>query len=101
MPSADSAAPDIDVAYVAGLARLHLTPEEQKKFQPQLQHIVGYVAQLQKVDVSSVKSPGMAEDFVNRLRADEPQASFTPEQALANAPRTENGLFLAPKSVDA
>ena len=35
-------APEIDVNYVAGLARLHLTVEEAVQFQKQLGDILGF-----------------------------------------------------------
>ncbi len=94
------ASPAIDVSYVAALARLKLAPEEIARFEQQLGDVVGYIAQLQKVDVSSV--PELADDvsFVNHLRADELQASLTCDQALANAPQKTENLLLMPKIVE-
>ena len=39
-------------------------------------------------------------DLKNRLRADEIAASLTPFEALANAPRQDNHLFVVPKMVE-
>ncbi len=94
-PSSDS----IDVTYVADLARLQLSPEEIATFQKQLVDVLGYVSQLNEVDVSHVSLLGEA-DLKNRLRQDEIGASLTAEQALANAPRQDNNLFVVPKMVE-
>ncbi len=95
IPSSDS----IDVTYVADLARLRLSPEEIATFQKQLGDVLGYVSQLKEVDVEHVSLLGDA-DLKNRLRADEIKPSLTAEQALANAPRQENNLFVVPKMVE-
>ena len=95
VPSSES----IDVTYVADLARLRLSPGEIATFQKQLGDVLGYVSQLKEVDVEHVSLLGEA-DLKNRLRADEIQPSLTAEEALANAPRQENNLFVVPKMVE-
>ncbi len=89
----------IDVTYVADLARLRLSPEEIATFQKQLGDVLGYVGQLQEVDVAHISLLGEA-DLQNRLRADELAPSLTPEQALANAPWQENNLFVVPRIIE-
>ncbi len=96
---AESPSTTVDVSYVADLARLRLSPEEIATFQKQLGDVLGYVDQLREVDVEHVSLLGEA-DLKNRLRLDELQPSLTPEQALANAPRQENNLFVVPKMVE-
>jgi aspartyl-tRNA(Asn)/glutamyl-tRNA(Gln) amidotransferase subunit C len=94
-PSSES----IDVTYVADLARLRLSSDEIATFQKQLVDVLGYVSQLKEVDVSHVSLLGEA-DLANRLRADEVQPSLSPGQALANAPRQENNLFVVPRMIE-
>jgi len=96
---ADSSSTTIDVTYVADLARLRLSAEEVATFQKQLGDVLGYVSLLKEVDVEQVSLLGEA-DLKNRLRADEIQPGLTPEQALANAPKQENNLFVVPKMVE-
>ena len=96
---ADSSSDSIDVTYVADLARLRLSPGEIATFQKQLGDVLGYVSQLSEVDVSHVSLLGDA-DLKNRLRADEVRPSLTPEQALANAPRQDNNLFVVPRIIE-
>lgn len=94
------AAAEIDVKYVAHLARLHLTPEEEKKFGEQLSHVLGYVEKLKELDVTGVEPTAHAIPLVNVTRADEVRPSLPPEEALRNAPATVNGLFMVPKIVE-
>jgi aspartyl/glutamyl-tRNA(Asn/Gln) amidotransferase C subunit len=45
----------LDIHYVAHLARIELTPEEEKTFGEQLGHVLTYIEKLREVDVSSVE----------------------------------------------
>jgi aspartyl-tRNA(Asn)/glutamyl-tRNA(Gln) amidotransferase subunit C len=90
----------IDVKYVAHLARLSLTPEEEQKLGAQLNNILGYVEKLKEVDVSGVEPTAHAFPLVNVIRPDEVQPSMSQEDALRNAPAQANGLFIAPKIVE-
>ena len=94
------AAIEIDVKYVAHLARLHLTPEEEKKFGAQLGQVLGYVEELKELDVSKVEPTAHAMALVNVTRADQVCPSIPHEDALRNAPAQANGLFIVPKIVE-
>ena len=94
------AAHDFDVKYVAHLARLSLTPEEEKKFGAQLGQILGYIEKLNQLDVSQVEPTAHAVPLVNVTRPDEVRPSISNEDALRNAPAKANGLFLVPKIVE-
>ena len=89
----------IDVTYVADLARLKLSPEEVTTFQKQLSDVLGYVSQLKEVDVEHLSLLGEA-DLKNRLRTDEVQPSLSVTEALANAPKQDNNLFVVPKIIE-
>ena len=49
------AAAEIDVKYVAHLARIALTPDEEKKLGAQLGNILGYIEKLKELDVTNVE----------------------------------------------
>ena len=66
-----------DVKYVAHLARLALTPEEEQKFQAQLRNILGYIAKLYELDVSNVEPTAHAVPLVNVTRPDEVRGSLS------------------------
>ena len=92
--------PDIDVKYVAHLARLSLSAEEEQKIGAQLGNILGYIEKLKQVDVIGVEPTAHAFPLVNVTRADVVRPSLTNEEALRNAPAAANGLFMVPKIVE-
>jgi len=94
------AAAEIDIKYVAHLARLHLTPDEEKKLGAQLGHILGYIEKLNQLDVSNVEPTAHAVPLVNVTRLDEVRPSLPHADALRNAPAQANGLFIVPKIVE-
>ena len=91
---------EIDVKYVAHLARIALTPDEERKIGAQLGNILGYIEKLRELDVSQVEPTAHAVPLTNVTRADEIQPSLPTEEALRNAPAQANGLFLVPKIVE-
>jgi aspartyl-tRNA(Asn)/glutamyl-tRNA(Gln) amidotransferase subunit C len=91
---------DLDVAYVARLARINLTDEETELFQKQLGDVLKYAEKLREVDVSNVEATAHALPIFNVFREDAPRDCFTAQQALSNAPRQANGLFIVPKVVE-
>ena len=94
------ASAEIDVKYVAHLARLALTPDEEKKLGAQLGSILGYIEKLRELDVSGVEPTAHAVPLVNITRADEIRPSLLQDEALRNAPKQSNGLFIVPKIVE-
>jgi aspartyl-tRNA(Asn)/glutamyl-tRNA(Gln) amidotransferase subunit C len=91
---------DLDVAYVARLARINLTEAEAEVFQKQLDDVLKYVEKLRQADVTHVEAAAHALPIFNVFREDAPRDWFTAEQALSNAPRQANGLFIVPKVVE-
>lgn len=91
---------EIDVAHVARLARLTLTEEETKLFQEQLRRVLEYAEKLSEPDTSQVEAAAHSVPIFDVLREDEPRPWFTAEEALSNAPRQANGLFVVPKVVE-
>ena len=101
---------EIDVAHVARLARLNLTEEETKLFQGQLGRVLEYADKLRQATVAAGVSPSeenekSAEEISaaaprNVLREDQPRPWFTAAEALSNAPRQANDLFVVPKVVE-
>ncbi len=91
---------EIDVKYVAHLARMALTPAEEQKIGAQLGTILGYIEKLKELDVSAVEPTAHAVPMTNVTRPDELQPSLPVEEALRNAPAQANGLFLVPKIVE-
>ena len=82
-----------DVAHVARLARLRLSPAELEKMRDQLSNILDHFQMLQQIDVSTVPPTAQVTNLVNVLREDEIRPSLPHEQALANAPEQQDGMF--------
>jgi aspartyl-tRNA(Asn)/glutamyl-tRNA(Gln) amidotransferase subunit C len=89
-----------DVRYTAQLARLNLSDEEIAKFQTQLSQVLEYVEKLKQVDVTGVEPTAHANEVFNVFRPDESRPWFDPAEALANAPRQANQLFIVPKVIE-
>jgi aspartyl-tRNA(Asn)/glutamyl-tRNA(Gln) amidotransferase subunit C len=90
----------IDVAYVAHLARMHLSESEKEKISAQLKDVLTYVTKLNEVDVSAVEPTAHATPLSNVLRKDEVRPSIDPAKVLANAPEEARDLFIVPKIVE-
>jgi aspartyl-tRNA(Asn)/glutamyl-tRNA(Gln) amidotransferase subunit C len=91
---------EIDVKYVAHLARIGLSPEEERAMAAHLGGILGYIEKLKELDVTNVEPTAHAVPMVNVMRADMVRPSLSQEEAMANAPAQANGLFLVPKIVE-
>jgi len=91
---------ELDVAYVAQLARLNLTAEETELFQKQLGDVLKYAEKLKEANVERVEATAHAVPIFNVFRADEPCDWFTATEALSNAPRQANNLFIVTKVVE-
>jgi aspartyl-tRNA(Asn)/glutamyl-tRNA(Gln) amidotransferase subunit C len=85
-----------DVAKVAVLARLRLSPDELATFTGQLNSIVDFVAQLQEPDTSGVEPLAHGVEVRNVFRADVLGPMLPREKALANAPKRNDEGFLVP-----
>jgi aspartyl-tRNA(Asn)/glutamyl-tRNA(Gln) amidotransferase subunit C len=90
----------MDVSYVAHLARLHLTDEETRLFQGQLDQILSYVRELNAVDVEGVEPMAHTIPMENVFRADEPRPSLSHDEALANAPEKRHDQFSVPRILE-
>ena len=91
---------ELDVAYVAQLARLHLTPEETKLFQKQLGDVLLYAEKLNELNVEGAEPAAHGVPIFNVFRADKASDWFTPAQALSNAPHQANNLFIVTKVLE-
>lgn len=85
---------DEDVLKLARLSRLHLSDAEKEQFRNEIEAILGYVEQLQGVDLADVKPTNQVTGLENVMRPDEVKDyGVTPEELLKNAPATQDGLI--------
>jgi aspartyl-tRNA(Asn)/glutamyl-tRNA(Gln) amidotransferase subunit C len=85
-----------DVAKVALLGRLRLSPAELATFTGQLNTIVEFVAQLQELDTTDVEPLAHGVEVRNVFRDDVQGQALPREAALANAPQRNQESFLVP-----
>jgi aspartyl-tRNA(Asn)/glutamyl-tRNA(Gln) amidotransferase subunit C len=85
-----------EVLHVARLARLELTDEEVERFTDQLSAILEAVAKVSELDLSDIEPTAHPLDVVNAWAEDEPRASISVDEALANAPDRHGGFFKVP-----
>jgi aspartyl-tRNA(Asn)/glutamyl-tRNA(Gln) amidotransferase subunit C len=85
-----------EVEHIAKLARLELTEEEIVRYGGQLSAILDHVAELQKLDTTSI--PPMTAVFSgdSHLRRDQSRPSLATEELLKNAPAHEQEQFKIP-----
>jgi len=80
-----------EVRHVADLARVDLADEEVAEFTDQFADILEYFEALDEVpEVDSEP------ELVNVMRADEVHDGLSQDEALRNAPETEDGFFKGP-----
>ncbi len=82
---------DMDIDYVANLARIELSPQEKEKFHGQLGDVLKYFEKLQEVNVEGVEPTAHAFPRFNVWDEDQSVDGFTAEEALSNAPKARNG----------
>ena len=84
------------VDHVARLARLRFSEDEAGELAIELSAILDHVVFLSSVDTDGVEPTTHVVELVNVLRDDVPARELTAEQALMNAPESEDGAFRVP-----
>jgi aspartyl-tRNA(Asn)/glutamyl-tRNA(Gln) amidotransferase subunit C len=89
-----------EVRYVAKLARLNIAEDKLEPFTAQMDNILGYIDQLNELDVTDVQPTAQSLSSGNVLREDIVDNTYTRERSLKNAPLEEDGFFKVPKVID-
>ena len=81
-----------DVLKLAKLSRLHLTEEEVNKFQTDIENILGYVEQLQNVEIDGLDPTSQVTGLTNVMRPDSVRDyGIKRDDLLKNVPATQDG----------
>jgi aspartyl-tRNA(Asn)/glutamyl-tRNA(Gln) amidotransferase subunit C len=86
-----------DVLKVAKLSRLEISDSEVELFTSQLEKILGYVAQLEKVDTTNIEPTTRAVEVINVMREDTVIAANVRDDLLDQAPQREGDFYRVPK----
>jgi len=90
----------MDIEKVARLARLELSEDEKETFENQMEQILTYMEQLNRIDTTGVEPTSHAIPVDNVFRDDEVKPSFPREEVLAIAPEEEDGHFKVPRIIE-
>lgn len=90
-----------DVEYVARLARLELNEQEKERYTRQLESILEYIEQLNKLDTENVASTSHVLSLKNVWREDKvvKTSDEQREKILNNSPESENDFFKVKKVI--
>ncbi|HMB46720.1 MAG TPA: Asp-tRNA(Asn)/Glu-tRNA(Gln) amidotransferase subunit GatC [Afifellaceae bacterium] len=88
------------VKRVAHLARIRVSDEEAANLQEELNAILGFVEQLNEVDVDGVEPMTSVTPMAMKKRADEITDGAKADDIVANAPVSEDHYFMVPKVVE-
>jgi aspartyl-tRNA(Asn)/glutamyl-tRNA(Gln) amidotransferase subunit C len=82
-----------EVLHVARLARIGLTDADVAKFQQQLSTILEHFDVLRQIDTTGVEPTTHTLPLESVMAADEPRASLSHDEVLANAPSQHDGYL--------
>ena len=88
-----------DVSYIAELARLRFTDEEMVTMTSEINNILHYVENLNKVDTEGVEPLSSIHDQINVLLEDVDLPSLASSTVLLNAPEKQDRFFKVPKVI--
>ena len=89
-----------EVKKVAHLARLELNEDEINKHAAQLEKILEYIKQLEKIDTNNILCTTRAIEVINVFRKDEKKNSDCNEELLELGPSREDKYFKVPKIIN-
>ncbi len=88
-----------EVSKVAKLAKLKLDEKEIDNHANQIEKILDYINQLEKIDTTNVPCTTRAIEVINNFRSDEKKIYENRDEILNQAPSRENNFFKVPKII--
>jgi aspartyl-tRNA(Asn)/glutamyl-tRNA(Gln) amidotransferase subunit C len=88
------------VRRIAKLARIRVEENQLSQLQAELNGILGWIEQLNEVDVEGVEPLTGGAQMALRLREDAVDDGGIAEQVLGNAPDREGAFYAVPKVVE-
>jgi aspartyl-tRNA(Asn)/glutamyl-tRNA(Gln) amidotransferase subunit C len=89
-----------DVRWVATLARLEFSPDEEERLGRELNRILEYMKKLDELDTEGVEPTAHVVPVAGVLRPDEAEVFGGVEELLALAPQTDQGYYRVPRIID-
>ncbi|HKD69994.1 MAG TPA: Asp-tRNA(Asn)/Glu-tRNA(Gln) amidotransferase subunit GatC [Candidatus Binataceae bacterium] len=88
------------VRHIALLARLELTPDEERRMLGDLEEMLQYVDKLNQLDTSAVEPTAQVGEIGASMREDAVTNPSAPDSILANAPAASEQMFKVPKIIE-
>ena len=85
---------------IARLSRLHVEEGDVTRLQGELNAILGWIEQLNEVDIEGIEPLAAGAQMAVRLRADVVTDGGDPETVLSNAPERAGNFYTVPKVVE-
>ena len=89
-----------DVRKVARLSRIAVPEDKLETLAGELTGIMGWIEQLNEVDIDGVEPMTSVVEAKLPMREDVVTDGGKQDQILANAPKSDEGFFVVPKSVE-
>lgn len=89
-----------DVKKVARLSRIAVPDERLEQLAGELTGIMGWIEQLNEVDIEGVEPMTSVVAAALPMREDVVTDGGIQDQVLANAPKSDEGFFVVPKAVE-
>lgn len=89
-----------DVRKVARLSRIAVPDDKLESLAAELNGIMGWIEQLNEVDVDGVEPLTSVVDASLPMRTDEVTDGSRRDEVLANAPKSDEGFYVVPRSVE-
>ncbi len=88
-----------DLTHIGWLARLELSEKDKEEYAPKLNPVLDYFSELDEVDTEGVEPMYHVLELSNVFREDElnTKGSLDQNEALSNAPNSQDGFFKAPR----
>lgn len=84
---------------LSNLSKLSFNEQENIAIKSDLEKMIGFIEQLQKIDTTGIQPLQHISAATNILREDELKGSVTKQEALKNAPKTDGNYFTVPKVI--
>lgn len=91
---------DDDIDKIARLARLKPTAEEKRRLLSDLNKILEYMEIIDEIDIEGVEEMSHTALRETPFREDVVKTGLSQKDAILNAPKTQNGLFVVSKIID-
>jgi aspartyl-tRNA(Asn)/glutamyl-tRNA(Gln) amidotransferase subunit C len=88
------------VRRIAALARIRVEEQDVPRLQAELNGILGWIEQLNEVDVDGIEPLTGAARVALKMREDVVTDGGMPEKVLANAPERSGPFYVVPKVVE-